>query len=250
MKKLMLFSIAVLLIFVFGFTGITVAGTPDQAPKTVGVILSGCGVMDGAEISEAVLTLLALDQAGAKVIIMAPNIPQRQVVNHLTGKVMKNEKRNVLVEAARIARGHIKDVKTVSASELDALVMPGGYGVAKNICDFAFKGTDCSVNADVKKLILEMHAAKKPMGFICISPVLAAKVLGKFHPKLTIGNDKKTMAAIKKLGGVPEVRKVTETCYDAKNKVVSTPAYMLGPNIASVAKGITNLVNKVLELAQ
>jgi len=236
----------------FLFLGLNLAfGTPKtQSPKTVGVILSGCGVMDGAEISEAVLTLLALDQAGAKVIIMAPNVPQRQVVNHLTGKVMPNEKRNVLVEAARIARGHIKDVKMVSVSQLDALVMPGGYGVAKNICDFAFKGTDCSVNPDVKKLILDMHSAKKPMGFICISPVLAAKVLGQFHPKLTIGNDKKTMAAIQKLGGVPEVRKVTQICVDTQNKVVSTPAYMLGPNIASVAKGIKNLVNRVLDMAQ
>ncbi len=242
---------AIFIPILFLFLGLSLAwSTPKTHPKTVGVILSGCGVMDGAEISESVLTLLALDQAGAKVIIMAPNVPQRQVINHLTGKVMKNEKRNVLVEAARIARGKIHDVKTVSASQLDALFMPGGYGVAKNICDFAFKGTDCSVNPDVKNLILAMHAAKKPMGFICISPVLAAKVLGKFHPKLTIGNDKKTMAAIQALGGVPEVRKVTQTCVDTQNKVVSTPAYMLGPNIASVAKGIKNLVNQVLEMTQ
>ncbi len=250
MKKLGIFSVIFLLVASFSLhsAGAVPGSKPSQ--KTVGVILSGCGVMDGAEISEAVLTLLALDQAGAKVIIMAPNIPQKQVVNHLTGKVMPNEKRNVLVEAARIARGNIHDVKTVSASQLDALVMPGGYGVAKNICDYAFKGTDCSVNPDVKKLILDMHAAKKPLGFICISPVLAAKVLGQFHPKLTIGTDEKTMDAIRKLGGVPVPHKVTEICTDTKNKVVSTPAYMLGPNIANVAKGITKLVNKVLELAQ
>jgi len=104
------------------------------------------------------------------------------------------------------------------------------------------------VNPDVKKLILAMHAAQKPMGFICISPVLAAKVLGQFHPKLTIGKDKKTMEAIRKLGGIPEVRTVTQICVDKKNRVVSTPAYMLGPNIARVAKGIKNLVNQVLKM--
>ncbi|NOY78614.1 MAG: isoprenoid biosynthesis glyoxalase ElbB [Calditrichaeota bacterium] len=247
MKKRYFFTAA--LFFSLGFT--LAWSTPKtQPPKTVGVILSGCGVMDGAEISEAVLTLLAIDQAGAKAIIMAPNIPQKQVVNHLTGKVMPGEKRNVLVEAARIARGKIRDVKSVSAKELDALILPGGYGVAKNLCDFAFKGTDCSVNPDVQKLILAMHAAKKPMGFICISPVLAAKVLGKFHPKLTIGSDKKTMEAIRKLGGIPEVRSVTQICVDAKNRVVSTPAYMLGPNIARVAKGIKNLVNQVLKMTR
>ncbi len=249
MRKLGIFSVVFSLLVFLSLTGVAAPGQA-QSPKTVGVILSGCGFLDGAEISEAVLTLLALDQAGAKVIIMAPNVPQKQVVNHLTGKVVPNEKRNVLVEAARIARGKIRDVKTVSASQLDALVMPGGYGVAKNICDFAFKGTDCSVNPDVKKLILDMHAAKKPVGFICISPVLAAKVLGQFHPKLTIGTDAKTMQAIKKLGGVPVPHKVTEICTDTKNKVVSTPAYMLGPNIASVAKGITKLVNQVLEMAR
>ena len=249
MNKAHIFSVIFLISSLFILSSGVFAGQ-NQSPKTVGVILSGCGVMDGAEISEAVLTLLALDQAGARVVIMAPNIPQKQVVNHLTGKVVPNEKRNVLVEAARIARGKIHDVKTVSAAQLDALIMPGGYGVAKNICDFAFKGTKCSVNSDVEKLILAMHAAQKPMGFICISPVLAAKVLGKFHPKLTIGHDKKTMEAIRELGGVPEERDVTQICVDTQNKVVSTPAYMLGPTIAPVAKGIKKLVNQVLLMAK
>jgi len=133
MKKLGIFSVIFLLVASFSCQSAGAAPGPKTSPKTVGVILSGCGVMDGAEISEAVLTLLALDQAGAKVIIMAPNIPQKQVVNHLTGKVVPNEKRNVLVEAARIARGKIRDVKTVSASQLDALIMPGGYGGQKHL---------------------------------------------------------------------------------------------------------------------
>lgn len=218
--------------------------------KKVGVVLSGCGVYDGAEIHESVLTLLALDKAGAQIVCMAPNIPQHHVVDHIVGQEVASESRNVLTEAARIARGDIKDMKDVSAADLDALVFPGGYGAAKNLCDFAIKGKDCAVNTDVERLIKEMHAAKKPIGFICIAPVIAAKVLGEYHPTLTIGSDEATAEAIEAMGGKHVIHKVDEIEVDETNRIVSTPAYMLGPNVSNVAGGIERLVLKVLELTK
>jgi enhancing lycopene biosynthesis protein 2 len=213
----------------------------------VGVVLSGCGVYDGAEIHEATLTLLFLDRAGAEIICMAPNVDQMHVINHLKGEVT-GEKRNVLVESSRIARGAIKDMKDVKAGDLDALIFPGGFGAAKNLCDFAVKGADCTVNPEVEKLIKEMHAAKKPLGFACIAPVIAAKVLGSFGPRLTIGNDKDTAEAIEKMGGKHIDTPVDDAVVCRKNKIVSTPAYMLGPTISKVAVGMEKLVNEVLKL--
>jgi enhancing lycopene biosynthesis protein 2 len=214
----------------------------------VGVVLSGCGVFDGAEIHEATLTLFYLDRAGAEIICMAPNVDQMDVVNHIKGETM-GEKRNVLVEASRIARGVIKDIQDVKASDLDALIFPGGFGAAKNLCNFAVKGPDCTVYAGVEKLIKEMHAAKKPIGFICIAPVIAAKVLGSFGPQVTIGNDKGTAEAIEKMGGKHVDSPVENAVIDQKNKIVTTPAYMLGPTISKVALGIEKVVNEVLKLA-
>jgi enhancing lycopene biosynthesis protein 2 len=214
----------------------------------VGVVLSGCGVYDGAEIHEATLTLFFLDRAGAEVICMAPNVDQMDVVNHIKGEAT-GEKRNVLVEASRIARGVIKDIKDVKAGDIDVLVFPGGFGAAKNLCNFAVKGADCTVNPGVEKLIKEMHSAKKPIGFICIAPVIAAKVLGSFNPQLTIGNDKGTAEAIEKMGGKHIVSPVENAVVDQKNKIVTTPAYMLGPTISKVAMGIEKVINEVLKLA-
>jgi enhancing lycopene biosynthesis protein 2 len=214
----------------------------------VGVVLSGCGVYDGAEIHEATLTLFFLDRAGAEIICMAPNVDQMDVVNHIKGEAT-GEKRNVLVEASRIARGVIKDIKDVKAGDIDALVFPGGFGAAKNLCNFAVKGADCTVNPGVEKLIKEMHSAKKPIGFICIAPVIAAKVLGSFNPQLTIGNDKGTAEAIEKMGGKHIVSPVENAVVDQKNKIVTTPAYMLGPTISKVALGIEKGINEVLKLA-
>ena len=214
----------------------------------VGVVLSGCGVYDGAEIHEATLTLFFLDRAGAEVICMAPNVDQMDVVNHIKGEAT-GEKRNVLVEASRIARGVIKDIKDVKAGDIDALVFPGGFGAAKNLCNFAVKGADCTVNPGVEKLIKEMHSAKKPIGFICIAPVIAAKVLGSFNPQLTIGNDKGTAEAIEKMGGKHIVSPVENAVVDQKNKIVTTPAYMLGPTISKVALVIEKVINEVLKLA-
>ncbi|MCK4277711.1 MAG: isoprenoid biosynthesis glyoxalase ElbB [Desulfurellaceae bacterium] len=211
----------------------------------VGVVLAGSGVMDGSEIHEAVLTLYFLDRSGAEIVCMAPDVNQLDVVNHLKGEP-SDETRNVLVEAARIARGDIKDIKEIKTSGLDALIFPGGYGAAKNLCNFAVKGADCIVNPEVERVIKEMHEAGKPIGFICIAPVIAAKVLGA---EVTIGSDKDTAAAIEKMGGKHVIREVEDIVFDGKNNVVSTPAYMLGPSISKVALGIGKLVDKVLELA-
>ena len=213
-----------------------------------GVVLSGCGVFDGAEIHEAALTLFYLDRVGSDIVCMAPNVDQMDVVNHIKGEAV-GEKRNVLIESSRIARGVIKDIKDMKVADLDALVFPGGYGAAKNLCNFAVKGSDCTVNPDVERLIKEMHGARKPLGFICIAPVIAARVLGSFNPQLTIGNDAGTAEALEKMGGKHIECTVDNIVVDAKNKVVTTPAYMLGPTISKVALGIEKLINAVLKLA-
>ncbi|MCX7982949.1 MAG: isoprenoid biosynthesis glyoxalase ElbB [Syntrophales bacterium] len=215
----------------------------------VGVVLSGCGVYDGAEIHEATLVLYFLDRAGANIICMAPDMEQMHVVDHRTGNPT-GEKRSVLVEAARIARGEIRDMASVTAGDIDALIFPGGYGAAKNLCDFAVKGVNCSVKPEVERLIKEMHAAGKPQGFICIAPVLAAKVLGSYGPRLTIGNDEATAQAIMAMGAAHLTAAVDEIVVCNKNKIVTTPAYMLGPTISHVAKGIEKLVAEILRLAQ
>jgi enhancing lycopene biosynthesis protein 2 len=211
----------------------------------VGVLLSGCGMYDGSEVHEATMTLLFLDRAGAEVVCMAPDIAQYDVVNHISGRAT-GEQRQVLIEAARIARGYIRDIKQVSESELDALILPGGMGAAKNLCDFALKGEDCTVNPEVARLIREMHQAGKPIGFICIAPVIAAKVLGA---RVTIGTDRATAAAVERMGGSHVACQVGEIAVDEEEKVVSTPAYMLGPTISRIALGIEKLVAKVLEMA-
>jgi enhancing lycopene biosynthesis protein 2 len=213
----------------------------------VGVLLSGCGVFDGSEIHEAVLTLLALDRAGAEIVCMAPNMDQVHVINHLTQEVMP-ETRNVLVESARIARGEIKDLRAVQANEIDALIIPGGFGAAKNLSDFAFKGTEATVHPEVQRLLNDMVAAGKPVGAICIAPATLTKALADKEPEVTIGTDKGTASAIEAMGGQHRKCTVDMIHFDAKNKIVSTPAYMLGPGIKDVAQGIEKLVARVVEL--
>ena len=217
--------------------------------KQIGVVLSGCGVFDGSEIHEAVLTLLAIDRAGAAVVCCAPNIQQADVINHLTGEESKGEVRNVLTESARIARGKVRDVASVKASELDALIFPGGFGAAKNLCDYAFKGPHCSVNPDVARLANEVHAAGKPIGVVCIAPVLAAKLFGGENPQITIGTDKNTAKDIESFGAKHVACPVTEFVVDKQRKLVSTPAYMLAQSIQEAATGIEKLVCAVVELA-
>lgn len=216
-------------------------------PHKVGVILSGCGFKDGAEIHESVCTLLALDRMGVETICMAPNIEQAVVVNHLTGE-KTHEKRNVLVESARIARGKIKDIKDVKAAQLDALILPGGYGAALNLSDFAAKGAKAHVNDDVARLVREVHKAGKPICAICIAPAVIARVLGEEHPLLTIGNDEGTAEALEACGAKHETCGVRDFVVDKQRKIVSTPAYMLGPSVAHVAEGIEKAVRETVAM--
>ena len=217
--------------------------------KRVGVLLSGCGFLDGAEIHEATCTLLSLDRRGARAIVLAPDAPQQHVVDHLRGEPVAGEARNVLVEAARIARGQALDLAKASADDLDALVLPGGYGAAKNLCTFATQARAMAVRPDVERLVLAMRAARKPLGFICIAPVIAAKLLGAEGVRLTIGDDPDTAAAVEWFGATHVACAVEQIVVDERLKVVSTPAYMLGPSIAPVAAGIDRLVSALLEMA-
>ncbi len=219
--------------------------------KRIGVVLSGCGVFDGAEIQESVLTLLAIQRAGAQAICFAPDKQQLHVINHLSGETT-TENRNVLVEAARIARGKISALGNVDSTSLDALVVPGGFGVAKNLSDFATQGADYSVDQEFTELVRKIYQANKPIGFICIAPVLLPKLLGDLTDKpirLTIGNDNKLASMIDKLGSQHVNCTTDEIVVDSQHKVVTAPGYMLeGASIAEVADGIDKLVKKVLEL--
>lgn len=214
--------------------------------KKIAVILSGCGVYDGAEIHESVITLLRLDQRGAQVECFAPDVAQLHVINHLTGEEMP-ESRNVLVESARIARGAVKDIGQANATDFDALIVPGGFGAAKNLSNFAVEGAGCSINPQVLALAEAFAEAGKPVGLICISPALAAKIYGP-GVTCTIGNDADTAAALDKMGATHIECTVEDIVEDPARKLVSTPAYMLGKNISKVASGINKLVDRVLEL--
>lgn len=214
--------------------------------KKVAVILSGCGVYDGAEIHESVITLLRLDQRGAQVQCFAPNIAQMHVIDHLTGQEMP-ESRNVLTESARIARGEVKDIREARAEDFDALIVPGGFGAAKNLSNFAVEGTECTVNPDVLSLAEAFAEVCKPIGLICISPALAAKIYGP-GVVCTIGNDAGTAAAVEKMGGKHEVCDVHDIVEDPQRKLVTTPAYMVAKSISEAASGIYKLVDRVLEL--
>ncbi len=214
--------------------------------KKVAVILSGSGVYDGAEIHESVITLLRLDQRGAQVQCFAPNIAQLHVINHLTGEEMP-ETRNVLVESARIARGNIKDIREADVDDFDALIVPGGFGAAKNLSNFAVEGAGCSVQPQVLELAEAFAEAGKPVGLMCISPALAAKIYGP-GVTCTIGNDADTATAMNKMGATHEDCAVTEIIEDKARKLVTTPAYMLAQNISEAASGINKLVDRVLEL--
>jgi enhancing lycopene biosynthesis protein 2 len=216
----------------------------------VGVVLSGCGVYDGAEIHESVLTLLALDRAGAEAVCLAPDVAQKHVVNHLTGQPAAGETRNVLVETARIARGNVRDLAGFDAGTLDALVLPGGFGAAKNLCDFAFEGAGCEVHPEVARVVRAVHSAGKPVGAICIAPVILAKLLGEEKPRLTIGADPGTAAAIEKMGGCHVACEGGRAVVDAERRLVTSPAYMLDSPIAEVSAGIEKLVAELLRMVR
>ena len=216
-------------------------------PK-VGVVLSGCGVNDGSEIHEAVITMLELDKANADMVLMAPNIDQLHVVNHATGEEM-GDSRNVLVESARIARGNIKDIVEITSEDLDALIFPGGFGVAKNLSDYAMAGTECSINPDVQRLSKDMHNDGKPIGVICIAPAMMAQILGE-ETELTIGYDDQTANDINTMGAKHITCPVEDIVIDDDKKVVSTPAYMEANSIKEAAEGIQKLVEKVLQMVK
>lgn len=215
--------------------------------KRIGVVLSGCGVYDGSEIHEAVITLLAIDRQGAEAVCMAPDVELAEV-DHLTGQPT-GATRNVLVESARIARGKIRNIAAVTAADLDAIIFPGGFGAAKNLCNFAVKGADAAIQPEVARLLKEMAMAKKPIGAICIAPALIAATLGhEFHPSLTIGTDAGTAAAINATGSSHVACPVQDFVVDQANKIVSTPAYMQAERISEAAEGIEKAVKAVIDL--
>ncbi|MEC9492296.1 isoprenoid biosynthesis glyoxalase ElbB [Flexistipes sp.] len=215
-------------------------------PK-IGVIFSGCGVFDGTEITEAVMTLYFLEKKGADIVCMAPNIEQYHVVNHLTGDVDESKKRNVLEEAARLVRGNVKDISDVDINELDALVIPGGFGAAKNLTTYAIEGNDCKVNEDVKKAVNTIVTSKKPMAAICIAPVLVAKALEGtgIKSKITIGSDENVAGSIESFGATHVECPVKEALVDEENKIITTPAFMLAQNTLEVAAGIEKTIENL-----
>ncbi|MCF6240716.1 MAG: isoprenoid biosynthesis glyoxalase ElbB [Bacteroidales bacterium] len=211
--------------------------------KKFAVVLSGCGVFDGAEIHEATMTLYAIMKEGGSYEIFAPDIEQHHVVNHITGEEM-NEKRNVLIESARIARGKIRPLSEYNADEFDALMYPGGFGVAKNLSNFAFEGANCTVNSEVEKSVLDTVKAGKPIGALCISPAIMAKILE--GAEVTIGNDQGTADAIEKMGSVHKTTTHGEVVVDEGFKLVTTPCYMLDATILDIAEGAINVVKTIM----
>ena len=215
--------------------------------KKFAVVLSGCGVFDGAEIQEAALSLLAIAKQGCSYEIFAPDIKQHHVVNHITGDEME-ETRNVLVESARIARGNIRDLKQLNPASFDGLLFPGGFGAAKNLSTWAFEGADASVLPEVEEAITGMLALKKPVGALCISPVILAKILGEVH--LTIGDDESTIDALESLGAKHVYTTHGEVVVDPDHKLVTTPCYMLDATIVQIAEGANNLVDAMIKLME
>lgn len=216
--------------------------------KKVAVVLSGCGVFDGAEIHESVLTILALAKSGASYQCFAPDIPQMHVVNHVTGEVDEADSRNVLVESARIARGDIKALEALDANDFDALILPGGFGAAKNLCDFALKGADAKLHPMVLEKCQAFAKAAKACGYACIAPAMMAEVYG-VGVSLTIGNDQDTAAALRHMGASHVDCPVDDVIIDETHKVVSTPAYMLAQSIVEAEQSINKMVAAVLALA-
>jgi enhancing lycopene biosynthesis protein 2 len=214
----------------------------------VAVVLAGCGFYDGAEINEAVLSLLCLEQQGASYECFAPDIQQMHVINHLTGEPAEGESRNVLVEAARIARGNIRDITQARAEDFDALLVPGGFGAAKNLSNFAVAGAAMDVQPDFLQLARAFHESGKPIGLICIAPVMAAAICGE-GARCTIGNDADTATAINAMGGEHLQCPVSEARVDAQRKLVTTPAYMLAGKVSEAYAGISACVKEVLALA-
>lgn len=214
---------------------------------SIGIVLSGCGVNDGTEIHEAVLTMLCLDQKNAEISFFAPDKNQTDVIDHATG-IKTTDSRNIKSEAARISRGKIQDIKEADPAQFDALIIPGGAGSMKNLSDLNYNPKSPVLDEDIKKLILKTNELRKPIGAICISPILIAMALGDLNPHLTIGNDRNFAKIIEDLGGIHVEKKATEICFDQKNIIISTPAYMLANGPSEVYEGVLALVNKIYDL--
>jgi enhancing lycopene biosynthesis protein 2 len=212
--------------------------------KKFAVILAGCGVFDGAEITEAVLTFLAIDQAGAIYQCFAPDKLQHHVIDHLQGKPTE-ESRNILHESARIARGNIKALSEFNASDFNALIFPGGFGAAKNLCSWAYEGDNASVDQDVEKAIISMHAMGKPIGAMCIAPVILAILFR--GSKLTTGQDPASSGFIEKKGNAYVPTGHGEVVIDHGNNLYTTPCYMLDASVSQIAMGTGNLVNEMIK---
>ena len=223
----------------------TVCEKPKFNSMKFAVVLAGCGVYDGAEIHEAVMTLLAISKNKGTYQVFAPNVMQYHVINHISGDVMK-ESRNVMVESARIARGKIKPLIDYNPKDFDALVFPGGFGVAKNLCSYAFDGSEMKIDRVVEKAIKETHSAGKPIGALCISPVLVTKILG--NVEVTIGNDKKTAEHITTMGGVHKTTKNGEIVIDKKNRLVTSPCYMIDAAITDIETGADKTIKALISL--
>lgn len=215
--------------------------------KKFAIVLSGCGVYDGSEIHEAVLTMLAINKMSCEYAMFAPDMQQTHVVNHLNGELTK-ESRNVLVESARIARGQIQDVQTLNMQDFDALIFPGGFGAAKNLSTYALNGTAVKVLPSIEKIIQEAYIQKKPIGALCIAPVVIAVVLKDIT--VTIGNDEKTIKDLQTIGAQHVATSPTEVIIDKNHRIFTTPCYMLAKNIKEVAEGAENLIRTILDNLQ
>lgn len=213
------------------------------------VILSGCGHLDGAEIRESVLALLSLDRRGIETTCFAPDIPQTSTINHLTGESSK-EMRNVREEAARIARGQVKPLAEIQAGAFDMLVIPGGFGVAKNLSDFASKGAECVVIPDFVKALRDFLLQEKPIGAICIAPAVLVAAVGKaYRPTVTIGEDRGVAGVITAMGGTHKICATEDIAVDEKNRIVTCSAYMRNDSLSKIAEGIDRLVARLAEMA-
>lgn len=223
----------------------------------IGVLLSGCGVYDGAEIQEAVLTLLAIDEIDAEAVCISINKNQHHVINHLNGEEM-DENRNMLVESARIARGNIKDISEVDPADIDALIIPGGFGSAKNFTTWAFNGPDGEILPEVKLLLVNLMNIAKPIAALCVSPVVLAKALegSDYHPNVTIGSNTELSPydinafaqGLEATGMQTEFKSVKEILVDEKNKIVTAPCYMMEASIVEIRKNIRSAVEALRDL--
>jgi enhancing lycopene biosynthesis protein 2 len=226
------------------FCNFVLSNSNIKVMKKFAIVLSGSGVYDGSEIHEAVMSMYAVVLAGASYTIFAPDINQHHVINHLNGEEQE-ESRNVLIESARIARGGIKELGELDVDKFDALLIPGGFGVAKNLCTYAFEGDNFKVNEKVADVVRHMHKSQKPIGGLCIAPVMIAKVLGDI--KVTIGQDEGTKKSLEALGATHVNTGHGEVVVDEKNLVFTTPCYMLDASIKDIADGAINIVNAIME---